>query len=88
MKSCLITFQSQTQAVRLKSVAKKEQIGISMVQTPKEISYGGCSYALRCDRRDIPKVLSLCKAYRVSYSRIFSELTDVSGRRYYEEIAK
>lgn len=86
MKNCLITFQSQTQAVRLKSVARREQITIEIIQTPKGISYGGCSYAVRCSRSDLKKLQTLCRSYGVSYSRIFAELTDVSGRRYYEEI--
>lgn len=88
MKSCLMTFQSQTQATRLRSVAKRMRIEIGMVQTPKEISYGGCSYALRFERRDAANLLALCEEYHISYSRIFLELTDVGGRRHYEEMTK
>lgn len=86
MKSYLITFASQTQANRLKSLAKKERIGIQIVQTPKEISYGGCSFAVTCKRGELSMLTALCRRYKIPYSRVFAELTDVSGKKYYEEV--
>ncbi len=86
MKSYLITFASQTQAGRLKSMTRKEQIDIQIVQTPKEISYGGCSFAVKCTRGDLGMLVSLCGKYGIPYKRVFAEMSDASGKRHYEEV--
>lgn len=87
MKSCLITFLSQTQAARLKSMVKREGIPATMVQTPKALSYGGCTVALRCNKNDLGLISALCRRYGIAYSRVFQEGTDHNGKTYYEEIS-
>lgn len=86
MHACLITFLSQTAANRFKKLARENGISISIVQTPKDISYGGCSYAARCKRSDLGHLLSLCRENGVGFSRVFAEYRNTNGRKYYEEI--
>ncbi len=86
MHTCLITFLSQTAANRFKKMAQGKGISISIVQTPKEISAGGCSYGARCNWEDLESLISLARKMRIGFSRIFLEGRDLSGRKYYKEI--
>ena len=86
MQTCLITFTSQTAASRMKRVANAHGIRLAVVQAPKEISFGGCSVAVRCERERVFDFISLCRKYNISYSRVFAEMLDRNGRRQYEEI--
>ena len=86
MQRCLVTFVSQTAAFRFKRLAEDNGLFVKIIQTPKELSRGGCSYAAKCARGDALKLTSLCRRNGVCYSRIFAEFTDTSGRRSYEEI--
>ncbi len=86
MQRCLVTFVSQTAAYRFKRLAQDNQVSVKIVQTPKELSYGGCSYAARCARSDALRLTSLCRKFGVSYSRVFVEFTDTSGKKTYNEI--
>lgn len=85
-KMCYITFLSQTAAYRLKKMAIENGFSVNIVQTPKEISYGGCSYAARCDCETATRLSLMCKRKGISYSRIFQEKKDINGRRKYVEI--
>lgn len=85
MQQCFITFLSQTAAFRAKKLAQEFYLQAKMVQTPKEISYGGCSYAIRCFRRDVDKIVSLCRENAISYSRVFAEFVGMNGQKVYEE---
>lgn len=86
MQTCLVTFMSQTAAFRFKKLAQEHGATVKIIQTPKELSRGGCSYAARCARGNLSKLLSLCSREGIGYSRVFAEFTDYSGRRSYEEI--
>lgn len=85
MRTFLITFMSQTAAYRFRKIARDNGVAVAILQTPREISHGGCSYAARCTRNDAKKMISLCRKYGVEYSRVFGEYVDTSGRRVYEE---
>ncbi len=86
MEKCLVSFMSQTAAYRLKNKAKENGFNVDIIQTPKEISYGGCSYGARCGCEDISRLLALCKRNNIGYSRIFREELHVSGRKTYRQI--
>lgn len=86
MQKYLITFVSQTAALRFKRQAQSIGASIKIIQTPKVISYNGCSYAARLERGDLFGLLSLCRKNGIGYSRVFAESTDVNGRKHYTEI--
>lgn len=86
MQTCLITFLSQTAANRFKKMAQENGIKISIVQTPKELSAGGCSYGARCNKSDLDVLLSLAGKMRIKFSRVFLEGMDLGGRKTYKEI--
>lgn len=83
---CYITFLSQTAAYRFKKMAIESGFSVNIVQTPKEISYGGCSYAARCDINTATRLAEMCERRGIKYSRIFQEKKDINGRRKYVEI--
>lgn len=85
MQSCFITFMSQTKAHQLKKLAHKNGLFSQVVQTPKEISREGCSYSIKCDRRNLGELISLSKKNKISYSRIFLAFFDPSGEQYFDE---
>ena len=85
MQTCYITFMSQTRANQLKKIAHQHGISAQVVQTPKELSHGGCSYSLRCERRYLGNIVSLSQQNKISYSRIFVAFFDTSGKMYFEE---
>lgn len=86
MQKCLITFMSQTAAFRFKRLAQDNGMSVKIIQTPKELSYGGCSYAAKCERGYLSKLTLLCRKNGVVYSKIFIEFTNAGGRKSYEEI--
>ena len=86
MKYCLITFFSRTQASRLVSHARREGYACSLMQTPKTLSSGGCTVAVRVMRRDLRAFATMINKNSISYSRVFAESADERGRKYYEEI--
>lgn len=86
MQKCLVTFVSQTAAFRFKRLAQDNGVTVKIIQTPKELSHGGCSYAAKCLKSDIGRLISLCRKSGVNYSRVFAEFIDISGKKSYEEI--
>ena len=86
MQTCLITFLSQTQANRFRAVLQRSGVAVLVVQTPKEISRGGCSYGARINRRELGRIIGICRENGVSFSRVFAESVAGNGRRFYEEI--
>ncbi len=86
MQKCLITFVSQTAAFQLKKLAQHHAVSVNIIQTPKALSHGGCSYAAVCARSDVGRLMGLCRDYGVGYRRIFIEYLDMNGKKQYEEI--
>ncbi len=87
MQTCLITFLSQTAAFQFQKLAQHEGISVKIIQTPKALQRGGCSYAARCARGDVRRMVGLCRDYGVHYSRVFAEFMDIHGRKQYEELS-
>ncbi len=87
MHNCYISFLTQTQANRFRSFMKRHGFEVVIIQIPKEMSYGGCSYGATCKWRDIQKIVSLCRENGIVYGRVWMETISRDGKRQYEEIS-
>ena len=87
MHTCFISFLTQTQANRFRGFIKRHGFEVFIIQLPKEMSLGGCSYGATCKWRDIQKIVSLCRENGIVYNRICMETISQSGKRQYEEIS-
>ena len=86
MGELLITFIKQSSAYKLTRAASKSNIDVRLVQTPKELSAGGCSYGVVARRAELSRLVSLCHLYGIEYRRILAVYTDVSGKKTYSQI--
>ena len=86
MGEILITFVKQSSAYKLIRALNKSGIYGKMVQTPKELSRGGCSYGVVMKRNDMSRGVKLCREYSIEYRRIFALYTDQTGKKVYSEI--
>ena len=86
MGEILITFVKQTTAYKLMRAADKSGIYAKMVQTPKELSRGGCSYGVVMKRSDMSRATKLCRENSVEYRKIFALFTDQNGKKVYSQI--
>ena len=86
MQTCLITFLSQTAAFQFQKLAQHNDISVKIMQTPKALQRGGCSYAARCARSNVRRLVGLCRDYGVSYSRIFVEYLNTNVEKQYQEL--
>ncbi|MBO5734126.1 MAG: DUF3343 domain-containing protein [Clostridia bacterium] len=86
MGEILITFIKQSTAYKLTRAASKSNIAVRLVQAPKELSAGGCSYGVLAKRSELSRLVSLCRQYGIEYRRILAVYTDVSGKKTYSQI--
>lgn len=86
MGDILITFIKQSSAYKLKKLAKMSGIFAKVVQTPKELSQGGCSYAVLAKRVDVSKLINLCNNYGVEKKRVLAVYTDMNGKKVYSDL--
>ena len=86
MGEILITFIKQSFAYKLKTMAKKYGISAKIVQTPKELSRGGCSYGILARRTELEKLLWICREYEIDYKRVLAIYMDINGKKVYNEI--
>ncbi len=86
MGDILITFIKQSSAYKLKKLAKMSGIFAKVVQTPKELSAGGCSYAVLAKRADVTKLINLCNDYGVEKRRVLAVYTDMNGKKVYSDL--
>lgn len=86
MGEILITFIKQSSAYSLKKAANKTGINAKIIQTPKELSYGGCSYGVVLNRQDMSRAVNLCRENRIEYRKIFAIYTDRQGQKQYSDI--
>ena len=80
MSEVLVVFASMTDANKIKFyIEKKHGISARLVQTPKAVSPGGCSYSLIVDKSKLGKVYDAMKVlgvmsnaalYAGDYSRV------------------
>ena len=86
MGEILITFIKQSSAYKLAKTARRYQIGAKVVQTPKELSIGGCSYGVLARRADMHLLLNICHNNGVEYKKVFAIYTDDGGKKIYSEV--
>ena len=86
MGEILITFVKQSSAFNMKKAANRTGINVKIVQTPKELSEMGCSYAISAKRSDMSKLISISRNYRIEYRRVFGIFADISGKKVYSQI--
>ena len=86
MGEILITFIKQSSAYKLQKGANRLGIWAKIVQTPKELSQGGCTYGVLARRKDAENLVTICKNAGINYRRVFSVYTDTSGKKFYNEI--
>ncbi len=66
MSDVLVVFASMTDANKIKFyIEKRYGISARVVQTPKSVSSGGCSYSLMVKRNELGKVYDAMKAIGV-----------------------
>ena len=86
MGEILITFIKQSSAYKLKKLANMSGIFAKVVQTPKELSQGGCSYAVLAKRGDVQKLVNLCNNYGIEKRKVLAVYTDMNGKKVYSEL--
>ena len=86
MGEILITFIKQSSAYNLKKVANQSGINAKIIQTPKELSRGGCSYGVVLSRQNMSRAVKLCRDYKIEYRKVFAIFTDRNGNKEYSEI--
>ncbi len=70
----LIVLYSGTSAQRLKRILASINIPSEIIQTPKSISEGGCTYSIRVKSEHADKILPHLKESRINVKGIFEEL--------------
>lgn len=86
MGEILITFIKQSLAYKLKKAANMSGIAAKIVQTPKELSRGGCSYAVLAKRADANRLTEICRDYGINYRRVILVYTDMNGKKVYSDM--
>ncbi len=80
----LIVLSSLTSAQRLKRILLSKKIPSEIIQTPKVISSGGCSYSLKIKSEDTDLILPLVKEAGINIKGIFEE-EKIDNEVIYEE---
>lgn len=66
MSEVLVVFASMTDANKIKFyIEKRHNITARIVQTPKAVSSGGCSYSLIVEKKELGKVYDAMKVLGV-----------------------
>ena len=86
MGEILITFIKQSSAYNLKKAANQKGINAKIIQTPKELSRGGCSYGVVMKRQDMSRAIKLCRDNKIEYRKVFAIFSDRQGNKEYSEI--
>lgn len=83
----LITTGSITTAARLAKAAEREMGGTArVVQTPRELNKGGCSYSVRIDNGFESDIRRIIKKYNINARKIYRE--GINGeKRVYRDIS-
>jgi hypothetical protein len=70
----LAVFSSLNQVALLKRALSREGVYADMVRTPQCYAANGCSFALRCQPGDIPRLKEACRKWNVEPGGIFEEI--------------
>ena len=67
----LIVFSSATTATRVKNELVKSKFPAKVMQTPKSLSSGGCSYSIKTSRDALPTAEKMAEKLGVNIKNIF-----------------
>lgn len=69
----LVVLSSLTSAQRLKKLLSAKNISSEIIQTPKHLSEGGCSYSLRFNESHLKEVSSLASGLHITLKKVYKE---------------
>lgn len=76
----LITFSSATTATRIKNEISKYKFSAKVVQTPKSLTAGGCSYSVKTVEAALPVAEKAAEMLGVKIKNVFR----FDGKNYIE----
>lgn len=82
MPSCIVVFASLNQVALLKRSLIRQGVFVDMLRTPHCLSSTGCSFALRCERRQIVAIEEACGKLAISPGGTFKESVHDGGVEY------
>jgi hypothetical protein len=82
MATCLVVFASLNQVALLKRSLYRMGVFVEMQRTPHCLSTTGCSFALRCERHELPLLQMKCKEMSIEPGGIFEETRQADGAHY------
>ncbi|MDK2798759.1 MAG: hypothetical protein PWP27_509 [Clostridiales bacterium] len=83
MEYYLVIYSSVTLATRVKKYMPYDGDYIGIVHTPKSISKGGCSYALRCRKNKLSLVKKVSQDLGIKIKAIYLETIQNGNKAYY-----
>lgn len=78
MNEVIIIFASATTAARVKKILANEGFYSKVLQTPKQLSTGGCSFSVSSTAECIPRVREAAKKLGVKIKGIY----EITGKGY------
>lgn len=83
----LIIFSNLTKTTKFKKLAQKSGIsGVRIIQTPRELSHNGCSYAVIVPLDAQSKIKALIEESKIYPNHIFKKNIDNSNNSSYKKI--
>lgn len=82
----LAVYSSVTLANRVKKQVTKDGSYVGLVYTPKCLSKGGCSYALRFGKGKLSEIKSVSQKLDVKIKGIYKEINVNGNKEYHEEL--
>lgn len=79
----LAIYSSITLANRVKACLPHDGDIVSTIHTPKVITAGGCSYALRFRKNKLPLIKKVSQDYGVKIKGIYQETIENGSKVYY-----
>ena len=82
MEYYLAIYSSVTLANRVKRQMAAKGDRVNVIHTPKSISKGGCSYALRFKKNRLPIVIQISQEFGIKIKSIYKESV-MNGQKVY-----
>ena len=83
----LIIFSNATLSAKYKKIAQNHNlIGVRIIQTPKELSHLGCSYAVKAPERYENELFFLMREYEMNPTAVYIIENLKNGKISYKKI--
>lgn len=69
----LVVLSSLTSAQRMKKLLAAKNISSEIIQTPKYLSDGGCSYSLKVNDSSLKEVNSVASGLHITIKKVYKE---------------